>query len=168
MSSDDEPVFRSMKDAKDDVGGMGIMKKAISKKKKKTVEAKPIPQPEPKKDKVEPEKPKPSASVIDKNILSILEEEIPTSKIKAVEREKEKAETQLAKLRKKGETKQVILEKEAKKKIRFVDDFEVVLVKKDYVHKGNPEHIKNLKDFQNKLFNRRELNRVPLSKILAK
>jgi DNA-binding cell septation regulator SpoVG len=161
MSSDDEqPVFRSMKDAKDDAHTGGVINKKINKTKKKPVVAK---KQEPEKIKKVENKPE-----INAELLAIIDEELPQTTIKAVEKDKDKTETKLKRMREKGETKQIIIPIEAKMKRRFADEIEVVYVKKDYIPKGTPENLQKIKNFQNNIFNRNNLKRAPLSKILRK
>lgn len=172
MSSDDEPVFMTMKDAKERAMESGILNKKIMKTKKK---------PAPKKAPLDEikinapnkvafkEDPKPEVpTTIKSSILDMINEELPTKLLKAIDKEKEKPEYKLKMLREKGETKTEIIEKAPKIKRKKVDNIEVVFVKKDFVPKGDPEHAAKAQDFLKNIFNRSSAKRVPLSKILTK
>ena len=160
--SDDEPEVMSFAAAKQQARERSILNPTIAKKTKKRA---------PRARKNVEEKATPRDVVI-KNInpslLDIINEEVPTEKIKEAAIEIEKNEHQLEKLRNKGESKKIILEKEAKVQKKTISNIEVVFVKQDYKPKGNPEAAAKAKDFRNSMFARNDNRRLPLAKILKR
>lgn len=172
MSSDEEPVFRTMQDARDLAKQDGILNKKIMKTKKKPAPKK-APQEEikinaPTKISFK-EDPKPEVPpTIKSSLLDLINEELPVKLLKAIDREKEKPEYKLKVMRERGETKKEVIEKDPKIKKKKVDNIEVVFIKKDFVPKGDPEHAAKARDFQKNIFSRNALKRAPLTKILKK
>jgi hypothetical protein len=156
----DEPVFRTLSDAKKQDKGSKVLNRPISKKPK--TKARPVKRAEP-----EPAQEQ-TIKDIDPNLLDIINEDLPLAKIKQAAEEIVKNENQLEKSRSKGETKKIVLEKPAPVQKKVVNNFEIVFMKNDYKPKGNPESAEKCKDFTNKLFNRREVRRLPLAQILKK
>jgi len=160
--SDDEPEVVSFATARQQAKDRSVLNPTIAKKTKKKA---------PRVRKAAEEKATPRDVVI-KNInpslLDIINEEVPTEKIKEAAIEIEKNEHQLEKLRNKGESKKIILEKQAPVQKKMINNIEVVFVKQDYKPKGNPEAAAAANDFRNKMFGRNDNRRLPLAKILKR
>ena len=164
--SDDEPVFRTLSDAKKQAKqSPQVLNRPIAKKPKTKARPAKRAEPEPA---LEKEVKEQTIKDIDPNLLEIINEDLPLAKIKQAAEEIVKNENQLEKSRSKGETKKIMLEKPAPVQKKVVNNFEVVFVKNDYKPKGDPESAARCKDYTNKLFNRREVHRLPLAQILKK
>jgi len=161
--SDDEPEFRTFADAKEDFKERSIANPTIAKRKKKKITRvrKTGEQEAPKRD-------KPAVKSINPELLDIINAELSTAKVKEAAKEIVKNENQLEKLRDKGETKKIIIEKDPQIQKKVVSNIEVVFVKESYQPKGDAEAALKAADFRNKMFGRSNFQRVPLAKILKR
>jgi len=162
--SDDEPEFRTFAAAKEDFKERSsIINPVIAKRKKKKVtRSRKVAEQEPSK------KTNTVIKTINPSLLDIINEELPTSKVKEAAKDLVKNEIQLEKLREKGETKRIIIEKEQKIQKKVVSNIEVVFVKDTFAPKGDPEAALKAVDFRNRMFGRNNIHRVPLAKILKR
>ena len=160
--SDDEPEMRTFASARQQEKERSVLNPTIAKKNKKRA-------PRPRKTGEEKAAPKDVViKTINPSLLDIINEEVPTAKIQEAAKEIEKNEHQLEKLRNKGESKKIVIEKIAPVQKKLINNIEVVFVKKDFKPKGNAEAAAKATDFRNKMFARNDFHRVPLAKILKK